>query len=406
MSTARPAGPVKAECIVVGGGFAGVMSALELAHAGVDVLLIDHGDFGTGASGVNAGNIHQQLMLYYFYLHGPEWYRNWAGICRLYRQSWHHWRHLDQRLAGAARFDNCGGITVAQTQAQVEVIEFKSELENANGIETEVLGQNALQQAAPYLDPSARAGCYCRDEAKIDVLAAFPAVFGLLCSNPNVRTLRNCAITSVSADASEVRLDTSMGALRADKLVIAAGFGTVELARQLGVDLPVEMNPIQMLVTDPAGKFLPHLLYHAERRMTLKQVANGNVVMGGGTPAKEGRPGQPDELRWEGIVGALRTVIDVVPAVANLQLLRGWTGRVFSPTDGYPLVDALPGYGNVVVAVSNQFGVTLSPVVGKTAAALVMGAGRRPDEGMLALGRETLSASTRPVDDSAQAAEP
>ena len=71
-------------------------------------------------------------------------------------------------------------------------------------------------------------------------------------------------------------------AIRCERVVIAAGSGSGEIAATAGVELPLAHRDIQMIATEPCEPFVEHLVYHAEERLTLKQVANGNVLIGGG----------------------------------------------------------------------------------------------------------------------------
>src|SRR5260221_14346730 len=47
--------PLKTDVLVVGAGYGGLSTALELARAGVDVTVLERGDFGGGASTRNGG---------------------------------------------------------------------------------------------------------------------------------------------------------------------------------------------------------------------------------------------------------------------------------------------------------------------------------------------------------------
>ena len=46
---------IKAECLVIGGGFAGLHAALRLIDSGKKVVLLEKGICGGGASGQNGG---------------------------------------------------------------------------------------------------------------------------------------------------------------------------------------------------------------------------------------------------------------------------------------------------------------------------------------------------------------
>ena len=51
-------GPASCDVCVIGGGFAGISTALHLARRGVDVLLLEQSRIGWGASGRNGGQAH------------------------------------------------------------------------------------------------------------------------------------------------------------------------------------------------------------------------------------------------------------------------------------------------------------------------------------------------------------
>ena len=69
-STATPAQPYpplrgneRADCLIVGGGFTGLSTALHLAERGVDVVLVEANEPGWGASGRNGGQVIPGLKL-------------------------------------------------------------------------------------------------------------------------------------------------------------------------------------------------------------------------------------------------------------------------------------------------------------------------------------------------------
>ena len=49
--------PRKTDVLVVGAGYGGLSTALELARSGVEVTVLERGDFGVGASTRNGGGV-------------------------------------------------------------------------------------------------------------------------------------------------------------------------------------------------------------------------------------------------------------------------------------------------------------------------------------------------------------
>ena len=56
-------GEVKADCVIVGGGFTGLSTALHLAERGIDAVLVEANEPGWGASGRNGGQVIPGLKL-------------------------------------------------------------------------------------------------------------------------------------------------------------------------------------------------------------------------------------------------------------------------------------------------------------------------------------------------------
>ena len=70
--TAPAASITQADVAVIGGGLAGLCSALFLARDGHDVVVLERDEAGMAASTANAGSLHVQLLSYDFEPGGPE----------------------------------------------------------------------------------------------------------------------------------------------------------------------------------------------------------------------------------------------------------------------------------------------------------------------------------------------
>ena len=86
--------------------------------------------------------------------------------------------------------------------------------------------------------------------------------------------------------------------------------------------LPLQHRMIQMIATEPCQHFVEHLVYHCEERLTLKQVANGNVLIGGGWTAKRDDVfGRPAVVR-DSFQGSLNIASRIVPQLRSASVIR------------------------------------------------------------------------------------
>jgi glycine/D-amino acid oxidase-like deaminating enzyme len=157
---------------------------------------------------------------------------------------------------------------------------------------------------------------------------------------------------------------TSRGKITSRRVVIAAGYQSDALAAMVGLELPLTHRVIQIVATEPSAPFLPHLVHHAQQRLTLKQVANGNVIIGGGWSATLDPVFGNPSIVQSSLSGSLRVAQQAVPAVGNLHLLRCWAGRNVYTPDGLPILGSVPGHDGLYLAVCNSYGFTLGPLGG------------------------------------------
>jgi glycine/D-amino acid oxidase-like deaminating enzyme len=212
---------------------------------------------------------------------------------------------------------------------------------------------------------------FCEVEGKIDLLKAMPALLKATLNTGFLTAYRHCRVLNAEKKRDYYNIETSLGFIRCRRLVNAAGAGAMSIASLFGVQLKVEERPIQMLATEAVEPFMHHLLYHAKERMSLKQVSNGNVLVGGGWLGSVDERTGLTLVKRESIQGSLQVAASIVPSIQSLNLLRCWGGIIFTPPGGLPIVDSVPGHEGLFFAVSNHFGVTLGPFIGRTIAEII-----------------------------------
>jgi sarcosine oxidase subunit beta len=60
----------------------------------------------------------------------------------------------------------------------------------------------------------------------------------------------------------------------------------------------------------------------------------------------------------------LAWAVKLLPALANVRLLRSWAGIRPVPPDGYPIIGPVDGVENLLISVMHR-GVSLAPVIGE-----------------------------------------
>ena len=142
------------DVLVVGGGITGTATALRLAQAGADVVLIERFDLNTQGSGSNAGSLHSQLQHEPFLHKGEAWARAYAPATAFLVESTGLWLTLADELGDDLEVAILGGILVAETEAQMRDIERKVRIEREQG-STPRCSLRAICSRSPRTSPSA-----------------------------------------------------------------------------------------------------------------------------------------------------------------------------------------------------------------------------------------------------------
>ena len=361
----------QAEVVVIGGGVTGAAAAYYLARAGVQVALVERHDLNTQASGRNAGGLHGQIQYEPFVEHGEDWAHSFGPSLALLRESIGLWQALEHELHADLEVNVCGGVIVAETAEQLRVLERKAAVDRAYGGAVEMLERDELRRVAPYVSPRMAGGLLCPLEGKANPLLAAPAL-ARAARGHGASLLPHTEVRRIDRTRSGFRVFTSTRTIECSRVLDCAGAEAGDVAALVGEPFLVERHPIQVYATEAVPPLVHHLLYFAGGLLTLKQAKHGSLLIGGGWPARVGAGGRL-AVDVDSLGSNLRLAIDVVPQVADADVLRGWPGVCPGLHDQRPVLGELARVPGFVVAMFPFLGFSAGPVMGRIAAALARG---------------------------------
>lgn len=370
------------DVLVVGAGLTGCATAWHLARQGASVLVVDRGDVSAGASGQNAGSLHFQIERR-FLEHGEALADQASRVVALNRLAIAEWRGLEAALGAPLEVVLAGGLMVAETAEELALLERKCAREAQYGIDTELVDGNKARAIAPYLSERVIAASWLADEGHANPRLVTPA-FAKAAQAAGAGIATHTRVTAIDRDGGgfSVTLDADAGTRKviAGQVLVAAGAWTAELGALANLHLPVLPAGLTMSATERVGLFMPHLIQHVGRRLSMKQTESGNVLIGGGWASRLRRDetggfdlSRTPALRLENLRENLRAAADTVPALPDLALLRCWTGAVALTADQLPLVGEVPSRPGFYVCAGGS-GFTLGPVFARALAGALGGA--------------------------------
>jgi glycine/D-amino acid oxidase-like deaminating enzyme len=340
--------PRSVDIAIVGGGIVGASCAYFLADRGADVLLLESGRVGREASGANAGGVRQQARVL------PE--------IPLALESLALWADLDKRLDARLEYARRGDLRLVEIEADVARVRAIADGERAAGLTLEWVHGATLRSLEPALSPRVLGGTFCPTGGHANPLRVAPT-FGKRAQELGAIVWEGSAVRQISRDGAGVALESDNGAVRAERLVLAAGAWTPRLAALLGLDVPIALFVPQMTVTVPLPPVLGTVLLGFSRRLSMKQMGSGAVLIGGGKRgwgdlATRARGPAEENIR----LGAVDAV-EVLPVLAGAETTRSWVGLEGLTPDEMPIIDRVDGV--YLAAGFCGHGFAIGPVVGR-----------------------------------------
>ena len=319
------------EVIVIGGGGHGLGTAYYLAkkHGVRDVAVLERAWIGGGNSGRNT----QVVRSNYFYPASSSFYDH---SLKLYEG-------LGRELNFNVMLSQRGVLNLAHSDHDLEMQRRWFNAIRMNGVDSEMLSTAEIKRLVPPLNfhghypilggfIQRRAGI-CRHDAVVWGYARAASALG-------VDIAQNCEVSGFDIAGGRVRgVQTSQGAIAADKVVMSVAGYSSELARFAGLSLPITTMALQAMVTEPVKPLLDIMVTSGLVHAYVSQSDRGEIVIGGGADAYNSYAQRGGLPQMRGVIGA---VLEFFPSFSRLKLMRQWAGRVDITPDTSPLMGLTP----------------------------------------------------------------
>jgi glycine/D-amino acid oxidase-like deaminating enzyme len=330
---------------IVGGGLLGSAIAWGLGRLGQRVAVLDEGDIARRASRANFALVWVQSKGL-----GMPAYTGWT--VRASRA----WPKLAAELKEETGLDvalqqNGGFHLTLGEREYAQRTELVARMHNQVGAadyRMEMLEAAEVKKVLPLIGGEVSGGSFCPFDGHVNSLRTFRA-FHTAMQQLGVDYFPEQPVASIAREASEFRLATPPGEIRAAKLVLAAGNANQTLAPMVGLAAPMGPTRGQIVVTERTMPFLPHPL------TTIRQTDEGTVMIG---DSKE------DEIDDRVLNQPINAVMAdrarrMFPHLARLNVVRTWSGIRVMPRDGFPIYDQSTTHPGAFVACCHS-GVTLA----------------------------------------------
>lgn len=231
--------PEEAQVVIIGGGIGGASIAYHLAKRGVsDVILLERDRLTCGTTWHAAGLV------------GTLWPTK--NMTQLGAYSHRLYQELEAETGQATGYKRNGSISLAQTSARLEELTRTAEMARVFGVDVDVVGPQTLGDLYPgIVTKDLVGGLHLKNDGQtnpIDVTMAL--VKGARMRSATIR--EGVTVTKILTDGDKVTgVETNQGTIRAKKVVLTGGMWSRDLAKQVGVVLPLFACEHYYVVTEP-----------------------------------------------------------------------------------------------------------------------------------------------------------
>lgn len=351
-----------ADVAIIGAGVIGACIAETLARAsGLRIILLERGTPGCEASNAAAG-----------VLAVASGQARQGVLLELRRLSADMFPALVDRLEQESGIDlgyrRDGLISLAFSEAEAAGLRALVLHRREQRLRCEMLSPADVVRIEPAVNPVLHAAALFADDRAINSEHFVRALIGAavqrgveLCERTNVR--------AVVRSTSAVKLELDAGQIDAGVVIVAAGAWSRQLLESCGLKVPVRPARGEMLAIRPAAWGLRHTLVAGDSYLVPR---NGGEVLIGSTTVFDGFDKQ---VTAPGLATLRARAAAMVPNIRAAAELRSWAGLRPCSTIRRPIIAALPGMENVILATGHhRNGILLAPITAQLVAELVTGA--------------------------------
>ena len=357
------------DVVIIGGGVHGLATAYYLAthHGAKSVAVLERSYIGSGGSGRNTTIVRANYLT-------PEGSAFYDRSLKLYEG-------LSTELNFNLMLERRGHMTLAHSDASLRTMRWRAEVNKLQGIDSEVIGPEEIKKLAPAINVSSATrypilgalwhppGGTVRHDAVVWGYARAAAAHG-------VHIHQGTELTGISVDKGKVTgVDTTRGSIATPVVVnCTAGWSSL-IARMAGIELPIHTFPLQAAVTEPVSFFLAPVIVSGSLHVYVSQTARGELVFGA---AVDPYPSYSTRGSLEFIEGLAANVLQLMPALTQLRVLRQWVGLCDMTPDYSPIIGPTTVDGFFINGGWGTYGFKAAPAAGE-ALAETIATGRSPD---------------------------
>lgn len=346
----------KTGLLIIGAGIIGVMTAKFLVDNGYrDITIIEKNYPGSGgsfrcATGIRASFTSKEHV-------------------ELMKEAISLWPRLAEQHGFQYRRD--GYIWLISNEKDLEMFKKIIEFHNQHGVPTRIIDPEEIKEIVPTIRlEKIIAGVHDPLAGKADCFESLLKILRYLRDN-GVRIYDHVPAERIVVKNGRAKgVETSRGFIEAEKILVAAGYGSKKILETAGIDIQIRNLPKHALITEAYKPLFKPLLIDWDTASYMVQVIHGGFIIGANIDEK---PDKPALNRIEYLYLAARIWTKFFPWLSEVRILRYWTGYYVMTPDHHPVIGPSEEVENIYIATGfSGHGFMMSPAVGRIMAEYII----------------------------------
>jgi glycine oxidase len=346
----------QADCLVIGGGLVGMLTAYFLNREGLTVGLLERGETCRESSWAGGGIISPLVPWQY-----PQ------AVSTLVRWSQRYYPGLADTLRAQT------GIDVEWLQSGLLLLDVPlsrdiREWADRNRCALQAVAAAELPELEPAVGEAAAQSVLLPEVAQVRNPRLGAALRRSL-SETGVRIHEHTEVTGFLASGDRIHgVATARGEFHAERVVVAGGAWSAPLLAMLDIGLPVTPVKGQMIQYRATPGLLRHIILYRNHYLIPRR---DGLVLAGSTLEDTGYDKSTTAAARDEL---MQKASRLVPALGKCEVVRHWAGLRPGVSDGVPFIGPHPAYNGLFVNAGHfRNGVVMAPASARLLTDLLLG---------------------------------
>ena len=343
------------DVIVIGGGIIGCATGFYLSKKGLKVYLLEKNYLTAGSTGRCIGGIRQQFST--------------RLSIKVAMESMKKFSSLAEELGQDVEFHQGGYLFLAHSEDKKATYLKLIELQQNMGLDVEYIGTDNIKKIVPGINTDdLLGGAYCPSDAQANPFLCVDGYAKGIRKNGAVLPYKE--VTRINIEGGKVTSITTKDneTYYAPIIVNAAGPFVKKVAQLVDIDVPIEAERHESLITEPMERFFDMMIVdYRDDGCYFNQKWDKGSIIGCYTP-KPNVPGHSLGTSFEFVKEMGRRTGRLIPGLTNVKIIRQWSGSYEMTPDGNPILDKTDIQGFYIVGGMCGHGFMLGPEIGSLAA--------------------------------------